>query len=83
MNVYSEDVVSEKVKSIGYITLNRPKALNALSLPMVLIFWGLPLQRRCDRHQIFFVFKEFSLPCPNVGESKRPIRSSRKSSAMR
>ena len=35
MNVYSEDVVSEKVKSIGYITLNRPKALNALSLPMV------------------------------------------------
>jgi enoyl-CoA hydratase/carnithine racemase len=35
MNVYSEDVVSEKVKSIGCITLNRPKALNALSLPMV------------------------------------------------
>ena len=35
MNVYSEDVVSEKVKFIGYITLNRPKALNALSLPMV------------------------------------------------
>ena len=35
MNVYSEEVVSEKVGSIGFITLNRPKALNALSLPMV------------------------------------------------
>ena len=35
MNVYSEEVLSEKVGAIGYITLNRPKALNALSLPMV------------------------------------------------
>ena len=35
MNVYSEEVVSEKVGQIGFITLNRPKALNALSLPMV------------------------------------------------
>ena len=35
MNVYSEEVVSEKIGSIGFITLNRPKALNALSLPMV------------------------------------------------
>ena len=35
MNVYSEEVVSEKVGAIGFITLNRPKALNALSLPMV------------------------------------------------
>ena len=35
MNVYSEEVVSEKVGPIGFITLNRPKALNALSLPMV------------------------------------------------
>ena len=35
MNVYSEEVVSEKVGSIGFITLNRPKALNALSLHMV------------------------------------------------
>ena len=35
MNVYSEEVVSEKVGSIGFITLNRPKALNALSLHTV------------------------------------------------
>lgn len=35
MNVYSEEVVSEKVGTIGFITLNRPKALNALSLSMV------------------------------------------------
>ena len=35
MNVYSDEVVSEKVGAIGFITLNRPKALNALSLPMV------------------------------------------------
>ena len=35
MNVYSEEVVSEKIGSIGFITLNRPKALNALSLHMV------------------------------------------------
>jgi enoyl-CoA hydratase/carnithine racemase len=35
MNVYSEEVLSEKVGAIGFITLNRPKALNALSLPMV------------------------------------------------
>ena len=35
MSVYSEEVVSEKVGSIGFITLDRPKALNALSLPMV------------------------------------------------
>ena len=35
MSVYSEEVVSEKVGAIGFITLNRPKALNALSLPMV------------------------------------------------
>jgi enoyl-CoA hydratase/carnithine racemase len=35
MNVYSEEVVSEKVGPIGFITLNRPKALNALSLSMV------------------------------------------------
>ena len=35
MNVYSEEVVSEKIGAIGFITLNRPKALNALSLPMV------------------------------------------------
>ena len=35
MSVYSEEVVSEKVEAIGFITLNRPKALNALSLPMV------------------------------------------------
>ena len=35
MNVYIEEVVSEKVGPIGFITLNRPKALNALSLSMV------------------------------------------------
>jgi enoyl-CoA hydratase/carnithine racemase len=35
MNVYSDEVVSEKVGAIGFVTLNRPKALNALSLPMV------------------------------------------------
>ena len=35
MNVYSEEVVSEKVGPVGFITLNRPKALNALSLSMV------------------------------------------------
>ena len=35
MNVYSEEVLSEKVGAIGFITLNRPKALNALSLAMV------------------------------------------------
>lgn len=35
MSVYSEEVASEKVGAIGFITLNRPKALNALSLPMV------------------------------------------------
>jgi len=35
MNIYSEEVLSEKVGAIGFITLNRPKALNALSLPMV------------------------------------------------
>lgn len=35
MNFYSEDVVSEKLGGIGHLTLNRPKALNALSLPMV------------------------------------------------
>ena len=35
MSVYSEEVVSEKLGAIGFITLNRPKALNALSLPMV------------------------------------------------
>lgn len=35
MNVYSEEVVSEKVGAVACITLNRPKALNALSLPMV------------------------------------------------
>ncbi len=35
MNIYSEEVVSEKIGAIGFITLNRPKALNALSLPMV------------------------------------------------
>ena len=31
----SPDVITEVVGSIGLITLNRPKALNALSLPMV------------------------------------------------
>ena len=35
MNVFSEEVLSEKVGAIGFITLNRPKALNALSLAMV------------------------------------------------
>jgi enoyl-CoA hydratase/carnithine racemase len=35
MNVYSEEVLSEKVGAIGFITLKRPKALNALSLAMV------------------------------------------------
>ena len=35
MNVYSDEVISEKVGAIGFVTLNRPKALNALSLPMV------------------------------------------------
>jgi len=32
---WSEDVLSEVRGQIGFITLNRPKALNALSLPMV------------------------------------------------
>ncbi|OYT93957.1 MAG: 3-hydroxyisobutyryl-CoA hydrolase [Burkholderiales bacterium PBB3] len=32
---HSPDVITEVVGSIGCITLNRPKALNALSLPMV------------------------------------------------
>ena len=31
----SEEVVSEKVKNIGVITLNRAKQLNAINLPMV------------------------------------------------
>jgi enoyl-CoA hydratase/carnithine racemase len=35
MNLYSEEILSEKVGAIGFITLNRPQVLNALSLPMV------------------------------------------------
>ena len=35
MAVYTEDVQSEVQGRIGFITLNRPKALNALSLAMV------------------------------------------------
>jgi enoyl-CoA hydratase/carnithine racemase len=35
MSVYTEDVQSEVRGQLGFITLNRPKALNALSLEMV------------------------------------------------
>lgn len=35
MSVYTEDVQSEVRGQLGFITLNRPKALNALSLAMV------------------------------------------------
>jgi len=35
MQVFSNEVVSEQVGGVGFITLQRPKALNALSLPMV------------------------------------------------
>ena len=35
MSVYTEDVQSEVRGQVGFITLNRPKALNALSLAMV------------------------------------------------
>jgi hypothetical protein len=35
MSTYTPDVISERVGQLGLITLNRPKALNALSLPMV------------------------------------------------
>ena len=35
MSVYTDEVVSEVKGRVGFITLNRPKALNALSLAMV------------------------------------------------
>ena len=35
MSVYTEEVISEAKGRIGFITLNRPKALNALTLAMV------------------------------------------------
>ena len=35
MSTYTTDVHAERVGHLGFITLNRPKALNALSLPMV------------------------------------------------
>ena len=35
MSIYTTDVHAECVGHLGLITLNRPKALNALSLAMV------------------------------------------------
>lgn len=35
MSVYTDEVISEVRGQVGFITLNRPKALNALSLAMV------------------------------------------------
>jgi enoyl-CoA hydratase/carnithine racemase len=35
MSTYTTDVHAERVGHLGFITLNRPKALNALSLVMV------------------------------------------------
>jgi enoyl-CoA hydratase len=35
MSTYTSDVHAERIGYLGYITLNRPKALNALSLAMV------------------------------------------------
>ena len=35
MSIYTTDVHAERVGHLGLITLNRPKALNALSLAMV------------------------------------------------
>ena len=35
MSTYTTDVIAERVGQLGLITLNRPKALNALSLSMV------------------------------------------------
>ena len=35
MSIYTTDVLAERVGQLGLVTLNRPKALNALSLAMV------------------------------------------------
>ncbi len=38
----SSDILSEVRGQVGFITLNRPKALNALSLQMVQAFFASP-----------------------------------------
>ncbi len=50
MSIYTEDVQSEVHGRIGFITLNRPKALNALSLAMVRELMDLLLRWQKDEN---------------------------------
>ena len=59
MAVFTSDVVYEQVGGLGLITLNRAKALNALSLPMV---------RELTPRTCFVLFYQQDQSCLQIAE---------------